>query len=189
MAKRAGGKAAKAGAGILKPALKGLRKSKRPAGVAAAAKSAAKKAPKPKPVPGAWVKKLSAKDKASYDNLKNAVTASSNRSAAQIRAGLSPAQLARGKQEPWLRSRFVGTEIEKDVARRVRSDTNITHLGASQTGKAVPDFKIGGQHNVDVTGGSATSLRTHMNRPYYSHPDQVLQYPSVPRTKLDDIFR
>ncbi|GAB2843465.1 hypothetical protein [Lentzea nigeriaca] len=187
MARRGGGKAAKAGAGILKPALTRLRKTKRPAG--AAAKSAAKKVPKPKPVPGAWVNKLSAKDKASYNNLKNAVNASSNRSAAQIRAGLSPRQLARGKQEPYLRSRFVGSEIEKDVARRVRSDTNISHLGTSQPGKAVPDFKIGGKHNVDVTGGSATSMRTHMNRPYYSHPDQVLTYPSVPKTKLDAIFR
>ncbi|HUQ59319.1 hypothetical protein, partial [Lentzea sp.] len=75
MVKRGGGKAAKAGAGILQPALKGLRKSKRPAGTAA--KSAAKKTPKPKPVPGAWANKLSAKDKASYDKLKNAVNASS----------------------------------------------------------------------------------------------------------------
>src|SRR5688572_17109009 len=119
MAKRGGGKAAKAGAGILKPALTGLRKAKRPAG------AAAKKTPKPKPVPGAWRNKLSAKDKASYDKLKNAVTTSSNRSAADIRRGLSPDQIARGKQEPWLRSMYVGSDIEKDVARRVFPDKNV----------------------------------------------------------------
>ncbi|HUQ59349.1 hypothetical protein, partial [Lentzea sp.] len=158
-----------------------------PAGTAA--KSAAKKTPKPKPVPGAWANKLSAKDKASYDKLKNAVNASSNRSAADIRRGLTPGQIARGKETPWRRSQYVGTEIEKDVARRVRSDTNITHLGANKPGKAVPDFQVGGKHNVDVTGGSASSMRTHMNRPYYSHPDQILTYPSVPKSKLDDIFR
>ncbi|WP_086663488.1 hypothetical protein [Lentzea kentuckyensis] len=186
MARRGGGKAAKAGAGILKPALKGLRKAKRPAGKAA--KSAAR-VPKPKPVPGAWLNKLSAKDKASYARLKDAVSASRNRTPAQMRASLSRRQLRKGKQKPWLRSMFVGSDIEKDAARRVRRDTNIAHLGTSQPGRAVPDFRIGGQHNVDVTGGSPSSLRTHMNRPYYSHPDQILTYPSLPKSTLDAIFR
>lgn len=191
MAKGKGaGKAAKAGAGILKPAVQRLRKTRRPAGAGAkSAAKAAKAAPKPKPKPGTWTKKLSAKDKASYDKLKNAVSASSNRSAADIRRGLTPGQIARGKETPWRRSQYVGTEIEKDVARRVKGDPNIAHLGASQPGKAVPDFQIGGKHNVDVTGGSASSIRTHMNRPYYTHPDQILTYPSVPKSKLDDIFR
>ncbi|MFD9701375.1 hypothetical protein [Lentzea sp. NPDC059081] len=188
MGRRRSGKAAKAGAGILKPALTRLRTSKRPA-AAAAVKSAAKKAAKPKPVPGAWLTKLSAKDKKSYAKLKDAVSASRNRTPAQIRASLSRSQLSKGKREPYLRSMFVGSDIEKDAARRVRRDTNITHLGTSQPGKAVPDFEIGGQHNVDVTGGSASSLRTHMNRPYYSHPDQILTYPSLPASTLNAIFR
>ncbi len=84
---------------------------------------------------------------------------------------------------------YVGTEIEKDTARRVGRDTNIAHLGASNPGKAVPDFKIGGKHNVDITGSSASSIRQHMNRPYYSHPDQILSYPKVPPGTLKDIFR
>ncbi|MEU0880513.1 hypothetical protein ABZ345_18070 [Lentzea sp. NPDC005914] len=179
---KAGGKAAKAGAGILKPAIKRLRKTRRPAGAKSVAKAA-------KPTPGAWLNKLSAKDKASYANLKDAVSASSNRSAAQIRSRLSAGQLRKGKKKPWLRSMYVGSEIEKDAARRVARDTNITHLGTSAPGRAVPDFQIGGRHNVDVTGGSPSSLRTHMNRPYYTHPDQILTYPSVPRSKLDAIFR
>ncbi len=181
---RGAGKAAKAGAGILKPAVSRLRKTRRPAG--SAAKPVAKVA---KPTPGAWAAKLSAKDKASYANLKNAVQASSGRSASQIRSGLSASQINNGKKHPWLRSMYVGSEIEKDAARRVARDTNITHLGTSSPGRAVPDFRIGGRHNVDVTGSSPSSLRTHMNRPYYTHPDQILTYPSVSPATLNAIFR
>ncbi|OLZ53105.1 hypothetical protein BS329_09745 [Amycolatopsis coloradensis] len=167
---------------MLKPALSKLRKGQRPAGARGKPGGVGK-------TPGAWRNKLNAKDRASYDKLQNAMNASAGRSASQIRSGLSNTQIQNGQKHPWLRSMYVGTEIEKDTARRVARDTNISHLGASNPGKAVPDFQIGGKHNVDITGGSASSTRTHMNRPYYHHPDQILSYPTIPKTKLEDIFR
>ncbi|MEU4522968.1 hypothetical protein AB0F52_30200 [Amycolatopsis sp. NPDC024027] len=179
---KAAGKAAAAGAGVLKPALSKLRKGRRPAGAGGKSSVVGK-------TPGSWRSKLSAKDRASYDKLQNAMNASAGRPASRIRSNLSDAQVRNGQKRPWLQSMYVGTEIEKDTARRVVRDKNITHLGASTPGKAVPDFQIGGKHNVDVTGSSASSIRTHESRPYYDHPDQILSYPSIPKNTLKEIFR
>ncbi|HZP54970.1 DUF6531 domain-containing protein [Actinocrinis sp.] len=148
-------------------------------------------APYTPPPPGSKAS-LSAGDQASYDTLRQAVDRSAARTPAQIRANLSPAQIARGQQEPYLQRMFVGSEIEKGAANdpAVIGDPNITHLGTSSPGQPVADFQIGsGGYNVDVTGGSASSYNTHMNRPYISHGDQIMQYPTISDADLKQIFK
>src|SRR5579884_3525995 len=143
------------------------------------------------PPPGSKAS-LSAADQASYDTLRQAVDRSAARTPAQIRANLSPAQIARGQQEPYLQRMFVGSEIEKGAANdpAVLGDPNITHLGTSSPGQQVADFQIGsGNYNVDVTGGSASSYNTHMNRPYIDHGDQIMQYPTISDADLKQIFK
>ncbi len=135
---------------------------------------------------------LSPTDRASYDNLRAAVDRSASRTPAQIRAGLSPEQIAAGKREPYLQSMFAGSEIEKGAANdpAVLGDPNITHLGTSSPGQQVPDFKIGsGGYGVDVTGGSSSSFSSHMGRPYIDHGDQIMQYPSLSPGDLSQIFK
>lgn len=141
--------------------------------------------------PGEWLAGLSPADRASFDRLQSAVDRAANRSADEIRASLSPAQRAAGQADPWLQSRFVGSDIEKTVAAdgAVQGDANIAYQGASQPGQKVPDFVIGDGKNVDVTGSSQSSFDDHLGRSYYDHPDQIITYPSIPQSKLKDIFR
>lgn len=144
------------------------------------------------PYPPGAKENLSDADRASYDRLREAVDRSANRSPAQIRAGLSTDQIAAGQREPYLQSMFAGSEIEKGVADdpAVRGDPNIAHLGTSSPGQRVPDFTIGnGGYNVDVTGGSASSLSTHLGRSYIQHADQVMQYPTLSPSVLKEIFK
>jgi len=141
--------------------------------------------------PGAWLDGLSPADRASFDKLQSAVDRAASRSADEIRAGLSADQITAGKANPWLRSMFVGSEIEKSAAvdGAVQGDANIVHQGTSQAGQKLPDFVIGDCKNVDVTGSSESSINDHLGRDYYDHPDQIITYPSIPQSKLNDIFR
>ncbi len=141
--------------------------------------------------PGDWVAGLSDADRASFNKLQDAVDRAASRSADEIRASLSPGQRAAGQADPWLRGPFVGSDIEKTVAAdpAIAADSNITHQGSSQTGQKVPDFVIGDGNNVDVTGASQSSIDKHLGRDYYDHPDQLITYPTVPQSKLKDIFR
>ena len=141
--------------------------------------------------PGEWLAGLSPADRASFTRLQEAVDRAANRSADEIRASMSPDQLKAGKADPYLQSMFVGSNIEKAAAvdSAVSSDANIVRQGGSLPGKPVPDFVIGDGKNVDVTGASQSSIDTHLGRDYYDHPDQIITYPSIPQSKLKDIFR
>lgn len=141
--------------------------------------------------PGTWLSGLSDTDRASYNTLRDATDRAANRSAAQFQASLTPGQLAAGRADPALRSRFAGSNIEKTVAAdtAVGADSNIQHLGNSANGQPVPDFVIGDGKNVDITGNSQSSIDKHLARDYYDHPDQLITYPSIPQSKLNDIFR
>ncbi|REH51886.1 RHS repeat-associated protein [Kutzneria buriramensis] len=137
---------------------------------------------------------LAPEAKASYDTLTSAVGRAASRSAQDIRNSLTPGQLAVGRALPWLRSMFVGSNIENAVASdpAVLSDPNITHLGTSMPGQSVPDFHIStgdGEFPVDVTGGSQSSVNGHLQRPYITHRSQIIDYPSIPKAKLNDIFK
>jgi RHS repeat-associated protein len=135
---------------------------------------------------------LNPADRASYDNLRGAVDRVRN-DPETIRDNLRPGELRRGMEgEMWEQRRYAGTALERGVARdpAVAGDPNITHLGAGRPGQAVPDFRIGdGGYPVDVTGGSQTSISTHMNREYYEHADQIMTYPTLTPDVLGQIFR
>jgi RHS repeat-associated protein len=137
---------------------------------------------------------LSDSGAASYQNLMSALGDVMKRDADTVRNSLTQGQLARGQQEPYLRSMFVGSNIESGVAAHpaVLADPNISHLGNSRPGQAVADFTIRDGRslvNIDVTGGSATSVRDHMKRPYISSRAQILDYPSIGSSFLDRVFR
>lgn len=136
---------------------------------------------------------LTAAGKASYQLLRAAVERARARSAADFRAMLGPGEYARGKTEPWLRSMYVGTALEKMVAddAAVLADANIEHLGAGMRGQSLPDFVI--EHGemecpIDVTGGSATSIRDHLNYAFVIGRDQIIDYPSFSADFLAEIF-
>lgn len=139
--------------------------------------------------PGQWKGDLGDTRQARYDRLQNEANKAAARPADDIRAGLSPQQLEAGKTEPYLRSMFVGSDIEKTVAKNVEDDPGITHMGTSQPGQKVADFDLGGGKVVDITGSSQSSIDSHLGRDYINHPDQVITYPSLPTSKLDDIFK
>jgi RHS repeat-associated protein len=144
------------------------------------------------PYPPGAKENLGAADRASYDHLQEAVDRAASRPPDEIRAGMSIDQIEAGQREPYLQSMFAGSDIEKAVARdpAIAGDPNITHLGTSRPGQAVPDFKIGdGGYGVDVTGGSASSHATHMGRPYIDHSDQIMQYPTLSPDVLKEIFK
>lgn len=141
--------------------------------------------------PGEWVAGLSDADRASFTRLQDAVDRAANRSADEIRDSLTARQRAAGQADPWLQGPFVGSDIEKTAAAdsSVANDANIRHQGSAQPGQPVPDFVIGDGKNVDVTGASQSSIDKHLARDYYDHPDQIITYPSIPQSKLKDIFR
>jgi hypothetical protein len=67
-----------------------------------------------------------------------------------------------------------------------------THLGNSMRGQAVPDFQIAtsdGPFNVDITGGSRTSIADHLRRPYVNGRENILDYPTIPYSTVMKIFQ
>ncbi|WP_369034861.1 SpvB/TcaC N-terminal domain-containing protein [Streptomyces adonidis] len=132
--------------------------------------------------------------KASYQVLKDAVAEAAARPASDVKARLSPGQIAAGQKREDLQKRFIGSDIEKATAQNpaVVADPNITHMGTSAPGQKVADFKIkdGDEYvNIDVTGSSATSIRDHLNRDYITTRDQILDYPSVSDQYAKDVFQ
>ncbi|MFE6851736.1 LamG-like jellyroll fold domain-containing protein [Streptomyces sp. NPDC057674] len=132
--------------------------------------------------------------KSSLQKVQAALTRAAGRTPDQVRSRLSPDQIAAGQRKPYLRSMFVGTDIEKAVAAdpTVAGDPNISHLGASQPGQSVPDFHIsdGGKLvGLDITGSSASAISAHMARAYITSRKQILSYPTVAKGFLDRVFR
>lgn len=139
--------------------------------------------------PGQWKDGLTDTQKARYDRIQDEANKAAARTDDEIRARLSPEQIAAGQANPYLRSMFVGSDIEKTVARNVADDPGITHMGTSQPGQEVADFGLGDGKVVDVTGGSQSSMDIHLDRDYINHPDQVITYPSLSDERLNNIFR
>ncbi|WP_228039807.1 golvesin C-terminal-like domain-containing protein [Streptomyces chromofuscus] len=131
--------------------------------------------------------------KASYKRLKDAVAQAAARPASAVKTSLSPAQIAAGKKLPFLKRMFIGSDIEKAAANNpaVFADPNIRHMGTSAPGQSVPDFTIQDGTdvvNIDVTGGSATAIADHLRRDYIDSRGQILDYPTVADSYVDDIF-
>jgi len=129
-----------------------------------------------------------------YTNLLNALHRALNRTPAQVRATLSPAELSAGRDNPGRRSQYVGTSIENAVAAdpAVASDPDIVHLGAASRGVPVTDFRIqvGGQRiDIDVTGSSGSSISDHLKRQYIQSGSQLLLYPSLGQGFLSEVYR
>jgi hypothetical protein len=113
--------------------------------------------------------------------------------AAQFRGWLSADQLAAGRSKPFLRRMYLGSVIENQIAAdaAVQGDANIAHLGTSAPGQAVADFVItdGSKSvNIDITGGSATSISDHLGRAYVVSRAQILDYSSFDDAFLDQVF-
>ncbi|MFE4599870.1 LamG-like jellyroll fold domain-containing protein [Kitasatospora indigofera] len=128
----------------------------------------------------------------SYYTLQDATMRAASRTPAQFRASLGEAQLKAGAENVGRAYQFLGTNIESVVARdpAVLADANITHLGNSMRGQAVPDFQIatpGGPFNIDITGGSRTSIADHLRRSYLER-ENILDYPTIPYSKVMQIF-
>jgi hypothetical protein len=93
-------------------------------------------------------------------------------------------------EEPFRLRMFFGTILEKTFVANdpeVLADPNITHLG----GKNQPDFVISspdGPVNIDITGGSASSIQSHMLRPYYDIVGQLITYPSFDLAEILPAF-
>ncbi|WP_354670079.1 DNRLRE domain-containing protein [Streptomyces sp. S.PNR 29] len=131
--------------------------------------------------------------KASYNRLKDAVAQAAARPASTVKSRLSAGQIAAGKKLPFLKRMFIGSDIEKAAANNpaVLADPNIRHMGTSAPGQSVPDFTIQDGTNVvniDVTGASATSISEHLRRDYIDSREQILDYPTVSDSYVDDIF-
>lgn len=110
-----------------------------------------------------------------------------------MKSSLSDAQIAAGKKLPFLKRMFIGSDIEKAAANNpaVLADPNIRHMDTSAPGQSVPDFTIQDGTNVvniDVTGGSATAIADHLRRDYIDGRGQILDYPTVSGSYVDDIF-
>jgi hypothetical protein len=137
---------------------------------------------------------LSAAGKASYATLRAAVDRVRALPAADIRAALSDAQITAGRQEPYLRSMFVGSAVENLVAQdaAVAADAKIAHLGTAAPGQAVADFVITDgalKVNIDVTGSSATSISNHLGRAYIVGRDQIIDYSTFSPEFLAEVFQ
>ncbi|GIG67620.1 hypothetical protein [Phytomonospora endophytica] len=147
-----------------------------------------------RPSGNAWVQQLSATDRASYHRLQGATGRARARSAAQYRASMNQrgtgSMVPVGRNIEALRHRFTGSDIEHAVANdpAVRLDPNIRHTGSQRGGAGNPDFVIGGRHNVDITGGSESSIAKHLGRDYYDDVGQMITYPSLPNSALASIF-
>jgi hypothetical protein len=137
---------------------------------------------------------LSPVGQASYKKLLAAVLRVRGSTAAQFRSWLSPGQLAAGQEEPWLRSMYLGSVIENQVAAdaAVSGDSDIAHLGTTAPGQAVADFVITdgtNSVNIDVTGSSQSSISKHLGRAYIESRDQILDYSSFDNAFLDDVYK
>jgi hypothetical protein len=87
---------------------------------------------------------------------------------------------------------YVGADIENTAARAVTSNPNIVHMGSSQPGQSVADFVIHdgvNRMNIDVTGSSASSVNSHLDRSYISGRGQLMTYTGFSRAVLGQIFR
>lgn len=129
-----------------------------------------------------------------YSAILGAMQRARNRTLSEVRASLTPAQLAAGREKPWLRAVFFGSSIENAVAAdpAVANNPDITHLGTSAPGSSVADFKIrvGGKTILlDVTGSSRTAIASHLTRPYIENGNQLLLYPSATASFLAELFR
>ncbi|MER7309884.1 Teneurin-1 [Streptomyces griseoluteus] len=128
----------------------------------------------------------------SYYRLQDATNRAAGRSVEEFRASLSEAQLKAGSENVGRAYQHLGTSIESAVANdpAVLADSSITHLGNSMRGRAVPDFQIetaNGPFNVDITGGSKTSIADHLKRSYLER-ENILDYQTIPFYKVKQIF-
>jgi len=136
---------------------------------------------------------LSDSGRESYDTLRSAVDRAAARTPDEVRDTLSRAQLTAGAREPYLRSMFVGSDLENAVAadEEVDANPNIVHLGTAQPGQSVADFVIKDQNGdvgIDVSGGSASTIGAHLGREYIDTRSQVLDYPTFSQEFLNEVF-
>ncbi|MFD5425603.1 polymorphic toxin-type HINT domain-containing protein [Streptomyces sp. NPDC127084] len=140
------------------------------------------------------VRELGVSGSASYSRIQTALLNATSRTAAEVRASLSPEQIAAGKAKPFLQRMFYGSSVESAIAAdpAILADGNIVHLGNSMPGQAVADFNIaadGKTFGVDITGPSASSWAEHMNRPYITNPYQILRYEAPSDAFLAEVFK
>lgn len=129
-----------------------------------------------------------------YSNLLSAMHRALNRTPAEVRASLTPQQLANGRANPSLQAAYIGTSIEKAMAAdpAVVSDPDVLYMGSSRPGTPVADFKInigGRSTTIDVTGPSPSSLSSHLSRSYIQNGSQLLLYPAPTQGFLDEVYR
>ncbi|MFC9932300.1 polymorphic toxin-type HINT domain-containing protein [Streptomyces sp. NPDC127190] len=137
---------------------------------------------------------LGVSGRASFSRLKTALDAATSRSAAEVRASLTPEQIAAGQENPWLQRAFYGSSVESAVADdpAVLADGNISHLGNAMPGQKVPDFHItvgNKTFGVDITGPSRTAWSSHMGRSYITSPYQIMIYNAPSNEFLAQVFR
>jgi hypothetical protein len=137
----------------------------------------------------AALKNLSPEDRASLERLVSATQRARNRSADEFAASMSRDQLTAGADNVGRAYQYTGTNIENAIAGdgAIRNDPNITHLGTSQPGQPVGDFKVG-NIVIDVTGRGATTLTGKEGKPYINPHGVVLSYPSIGHGMLKQIF-
>jgi hypothetical protein len=137
----------------------------------------------------AALKNLGPEDRASLERLVAATQRARNRSADEFAASMSRDQLTAGADNVGRAYQYTGTNIENAIAGdgAIRNDPNITHLGTSQPGQPVGDFKVG-NIVIDVTGRGATTLTGKEGKPYINPHGVVLSYPSIGHGMLMQIF-
>ncbi|MFJ1880027.1 hypothetical protein [Streptomyces sp. NPDC088137] len=134
---------------------------------------------------------VSSKALASFQLLQQSTAQAASMSASDLTNRMSDGMLRAGHFNPSLRSRFVGTAIEKRIAGMVRSDENIKILGSARPGDSVPDFLIlDGERSIpiDITGSSRTSVAEHMQRSYVSREPQLITYTTISTDVLEKVF-
>ncbi|WP_030655266.1 MULTISPECIES: ricin-type beta-trefoil lectin domain protein [Streptomyces] len=140
------------------------------------------------------VSALGVSAKASFSRLQAAVARAGSRSAAEVRASLSPGQIAAGQSKPFLQRMLYGSSVESAAAAdaAIIGDANISHLGNSMPGQSVPDFHIevgGNTFGVDLTGPSRTAISEHMGRSYITSRHQTMTYDSPSDEFLAEVFK
>jgi hypothetical protein len=126
-----------------------------------------------------------------FEVLKKATAEAGSLSPATLRAIIPESLRILGRKRPELRARFVGIFIEKHIASKVRGIESIEIRGNTRLGESVPDFLIvdgGREVPIDITGGSRTSTRDHMRRAYISRETQIISYPTIDSTVLDQVY-
>ncbi|PKV82798.1 polymorphic toxin-type HINT domain-containing protein [Streptomyces sp. TLI_146] len=131
---------------------------------------------------------------ASYSRIKAAMGRAANMKPDQFRVFLRDGELRKAKEKPGLMRLFYGTAVERAIAEdaQVLGDTNVTHMGNSQPGQGVTDFRItvnGKAFDVDITGPSRSSWDDHMRWPYITSGYQVFTYPSPSNEFLAKLFQ